>query len=249
MHCVIFILMFVVVCILIKRTMDGKKKDNVDKFQSGLDTSEMNIFIDKTVAIQIKEKFNNIKIEKDVNVVVDVNSVPILKNDSPLGHVSYFYQPPSDDHWLPCDGRKIYSDDYPDFFKVINSGLDNPLEKVNQINLPNLVGRMIVGTGTISKTQGTGTANLINSRNNYDINLDTSNADNKKAFRVFNEDNTSFNLNSGDTGGYDYCNDLVSVKGDASSNIKVCKSKSNMPPHINLAAYIKVKHDYYKINY
>ena len=242
-HCIIFIVLFIILCVIIKRTSNNTNK--INRFQDNLNTSELNTQIDNLVRQIISEKFKNFKINKNTGNVS--NLINILENDSPLGHISYFFNKPSSEHWLPCDGRVIYSDQYPEFFEIINKNIT--IDQKTQIKLPNLVGRMIVGAGIISKTEGDSTAELTNNKNIYNISQDVEQDGHNVAFRAFTDDITSINLKSGETSGFDHCNNLISVKGDASSNIKVCNSKSNMPPHINLPAYIKVKHDYFDVVY
>ena len=238
--------MFTVICVFVKRLNSPNKQSiSIDRFDA-LDSSQMNKYIDSTVNSVILKKYSNLKLIIDDMEVKTDQSIDILQNDSPLGHVSYFYQKPISGHWLECIGQTIYKDDYPSFFETINKGINEVSQQKSQLTVPNLVGRMIVGAGEINKTQGTGTATLNNNNNAYDIS--TAAADtNKVAFRVFDDGESSINLKSGDTSGYDYCNDSVSVKQDTASSIQVCNSKSNMPPHYNLTAFIKVKNDYFKV--
>jgi len=240
--------MFVIACVLVSRVSTPiKQAGSIDKFDA-LDSSQLNTYIDTTIDSVLLKKYSNLKLIIDNTEVKTEQSIDILQNDSPLGHVSYFYQKPISGHWLECIGQTIYKEDYPSFFETINKGVNEVSQQKTQLTIPNLVGRMIVGAGEINKTQGSGTATLNNNNNAYDIS--TAAADtNKVAFRVFDDGESSINLKSGDTSGYDYCNDSVSVKKVTGSNIQVCKSKSNMPPHYNLVAFIKVKNDYFKVVY
>lgn len=230
-HFIIFVLIFIIVCVIIKRINNKPTRRSINNFEGEFQNSETNTYISETIDRLMNSKFNNLRlVRSDSN-----ENINILINDTPLGHISYFFTDPPKEYWLPCDGKQIYEEDYPDFFNLPG------LKGKGKINLPNLIGRMIIGAGAIRSNGGAGKAQLKNSNSTYNISRA---ANNDTAFRLGN-----VNLHVGTTGGYDWCDSLISVQADPNSNIKLCNSRSNMPPHINLRAFIKVKQDYFKLVY
>lgn len=234
---IMFVIIFIIICVIIKRINNKYTRRSINNFEGEFQNSETNTYISETIDRLMNSKFNNLRIVKSNSKSDSNENINILENDTPLGHITYFINNPSSDHWLPCDGREIFKEDYPDFFNL------KVLKGRAKAHLPNLIGRMIIGAGEIRSSGGAGKAHLKNNNSTYNISQAVNN-DNDTAFRLGN-----VNLHVGATGGYDWCDSLIPVQADPNSNIKLCNSRSNMPPHINLKAFIKVKQDYFKIVY
>ena len=94
-HYITFILIFIIVCIIIKRINYNNPVRSINNF-SNLATGEMVKFISDTIDSTIDSKFNNLRLER-TNGSSD-GDINILINDTPLGHISYFNDEPSKEH-------------------------------------------------------------------------------------------------------------------------------------------------------
>jgi len=211
-------------------------KKVIDKFQSGiLSTSSEQIKINGIINNILKRKMETVKIVPSTKD----NAINLLDDESPLGMISFFYQNPNrqeDIIWVECNGQVIDIADYPDFFNYLNDGKPES-EQVIKYTVPNIIGRTIVGAGLVNRHD----PNNKNTKTIYGSN-------NKIAFHRFNQ----YKFDVGERGGIDYCPpDMISStpKERRSDSINVCTNMSNMPPHIYLLPFMKVKNRKFALSY
>jgi len=226
--CLIIIIIVVLIFILIQRILSTKKI--IDKFDSSgdLTTSETQTNINNIIDTILKERMKTIRLIASSSD----NAMDLLDEESPLGMIAFFYENPNSDtnntYWVECNGGNMEKQDYPEFFEYFN--IQN-----QAINKPNLIGRTIVGAGTVNVKDNKNTDSVYNS--------------NGQAFNTVESGNIMFKPL--EKGGSDWCpsDDLFAVKTEPDYGIKMCSVPNNMPPHINLIPYMKVKNRKYKITY
>lgn len=217
------------------------EKRNVDKFSSGILTqSKEQMKINGIINEVLKDKIKSIKL---VNSTIDEDkleesekAINLLDDELPLGMISFFYDDPNKDNegkdlWVQCNGTTITFADYPDFFRYLNKG-KSASNKVFDFQVPNIVGRTIVGAGYVSKSGD------INNTTNF-------HTDSKTAFFTWKSENIRVN----ERGGFDYCptKDIKKAQRAGYSGNRVCTNMNNMPPHIYLTPYMKVKNRKFKL--
>jgi len=231
--CLILIVIIVLILILIQRVMSNKKI--IDKFQSGLLTSSKEqVIINNTINDILREKMNTVKLVSSKKE----NAINLLDDESPLGMISFFYQNPNSEEeniWVECNGQIINSFDYPDFFDYLNTGKSDS-DKDVVFTVPNIIGRTIVGSGLLK-------ADDLEHRN---TNLSYS-YDGLLAYH--GNDQIEFKL--GERSGVDSCplDNRIKVATSVSGDINVCSNMSNMPPHIYLIPFMKVKNRKFTLSY
>jgi microcystin-dependent protein len=240
--CLILIVIIVLILLLIQRVMYNKKI--VDEFQSGLLTSSPEqIKINNIINDILKKKM------KTVKLIASDKGTDLLDDESPLGMISFFYQNPNSEDetiWIECNGQEIDIADYPDFFSYLNAGKSES-DKVINYAVPNIIGRTIVGSGLVvandDKHKNT------NSRYSQDSLI---------AYHGRNQ--VTFNL--GERGGVDSCptdkrvnvstfdkTSTKTISGGMYGSVNVCSNMSNMPPHIYLMPFMKVKNRKFTLSY
>ena len=230
------ILIIILIFVISNRLL--RKEKIVDKFSSGnLASSNQEILINNTINDLVNRKFTNLRINEASRIDESNDEISTfqLDLDAPMGMISYFYgnpNPQNETYWVECNGQTIIRQVYPSFFEWIDQGSSRIS---TDYTLPNIVGRTIVGAGLISAPAL--------SRNNSQI---------YGSDKPFHHTQTNVNFTSGQTGGYDVCppnyvKSLSRAGPDESNPISVCENLSNMPPHIYLTAWMKVKNKKFKI--
>lgn len=230
------ILIIILIFVISNRLL--RKEKIVDKFSSGnLASSNQENLIRDTINDLVNRRFTNLRINEASSIDESNDDISTfqLDLDAPLGMISYFYgdpNPQNETYWVECNGETIIRQIYPDFFEFYDeiTGSTNP-----DFTLPNIVGRTIVGAGQIVSP-----------------NLSTNSSEIYGSDKPFHHNQSNVIFTSGQTGGYDVCppnyvKTLTSAGPDEPNPISVCENLSNMPPHIYLTAWIKVKNKKFKI--
>jgi hypothetical protein len=234
----LIILVIILIFVLSNRLIRNKVINNkiVDKFSSGnLLSSNQQVLIRNTIDDLVNRRFSNLKIS-EASITDELNediSTFHMDLDAPLGMISYFYGDPNPEgevYWKECNGEQLIRTLYPDFFELYE--IQN-----NNYNLPNIVGRTIIGAGQI------------NSPNTYQ-----NTSSNYGSDKPFHHNQSNILLEDGQTGGYDVCppNDVQTLSrasANESNPVSVCTNMSNMPPHIYMTAWMKVKNKKFKISF
>lgn len=236
----LIIIIVILIFVISNRLIVNKKVNNkiIDKFSSGnLVSSNQQALIRNTINDLVNRRFSNLKISEASNIdeMNEDISTFYLNLDAPLGMISFFYgdpNPEGETYWVECNGDNIIITEYPEFFEL--NGITE-----TSYTLPNIVGRTIVGAGEISNPN-----DLTNTNSNYG-------SDGSKAF---NYDSNPLTFEPGQRGGYDVCppNNIKTVrKADMNepNPVAVCTNMSNMPPHIYMTAWMKVKNKKFKVSF
>ena len=202
-------------------------------------SSNQQTLIRNTIDDLVNKRFSKIKINEATSLDESNDEISTfhLDLDGPIGMISFFYgnpNPKGDVYWVECNGLELRKAIYPEFFKFYDeiTGTVN-----NTYTLPNIVGRTIVGAGNISNP-----SLIENTSRNYGSN---------KPFH-HNQSNVSFL--PGETGGYDVCpaDNVKTLTEEASideSSVPVCINMSNMPPHIYMTTWMKIKNKKFKLSF
>jgi hypothetical protein len=239
----IIIILITIVLILLKRV--NHKGNIIDKFSSGnLASSNQEIAIRDTIDELVNRRFSNLYLDEvdpsESSLLDDLDDTRTfdLGHDSPIGMISYFYNdpnPPNQVCWIECNGETIQRREYPQFFNTLGSTYSQ-----DNFTLPNVVGRIIVGAGTI---QNPNDDSVKNSNSRYG-------PSNKVAF---NSGGNNIEFGNMETGGFDVCPadnvSTASLARSGESSVPICTNMSNMPPHIYMTAWMKVKNKRFKISF
>ena len=236
----LIIIIVILIFVISNRLMYNKSINNkiVDKFSSGnVVSSNQNALINNTINDLVNRKFSNLKISEasDFDEMNDDISTFYLNLDAPLGMISFFYGDPNPEgeiYWKECNGLAIRRELFPEFFE-----LNRIPETETSYTLPNIVGRTIIGAGQISSPDS-----LSNTNSNYGSN------------KPFHYSTRALNFESGETGGYDVCpsnniKTVIRASTNETNPVAVCTNMSNMPPHIYMTAWMKVKNKKFKISF
>lgn len=243
---------------------DLYQTNNFDDIQGPIDN--ISPFQEKIRNI-LTNKINNLKIvelEKDDNIQT-ITHFNISQNSIPIGTIRYFFpyvfnhnsnsHPSNQNCWLFCNGASIEETQYPELFKIVTKLAREPRPRMT-FNLPNLVGRFINTSGTISSLSSeapfmdySNTAIDYSQRQNH---YGIWGWDNK-AIRILEDKNIK--IENRDTSGYDHCDKEVAIR-TTNQNVpwwdRLCsgnQNKNNMPPFLALLPYIKAKNINYKFKF
>lgn len=237
---VVIVLVLVLSSRLLYNNVSGNKV--IDKFSSGnLVSGNQETLIRNTIDDLINRRFSNLKIQEATSGDEMINEINTfhLDLDAPLGMISHFYgdpNPPNEIYWKECNGETILSSNsiYTSFFELYDeiTGTQN-----TEYTLPNIVGRTIVGAGQISTPR-----------------LSENNSSVYGSSKPFHHNQSNINLAGGQTGGYDVCpsdtiETVARASADETNGVTVCKNMSNMPPHIYMTAWMKVRNKKFRISF
>jgi hypothetical protein len=233
----IIIIIVILIFVISKRILNEKI---VDKFSSGdLLSGRDSQLIERTIESLVNKRFSNLKLEEALKIEEQDDNIStfFLDLDAPIGMISHFFGNPNPEnelYWIECNGITITDTQFPEFFDKYNEATG---KSVNKYTLPNIVGRTIVGAGNISNPDS-----ITNKSRNYGSNT------------PFNFNQDSFEFENEETGGYDVCpknkvKTLSRAALDETNAIPVCTNMSNMPPHIYMTAWMKVKNKRFKVSF
>jgi hypothetical protein len=239
-------------------------QDQVDKFNDNGNINTGTILpirnitpLQQRIIQRMTQKINNMKIveiEPNDNLETIIH-FKLTENNIPIGTIRYYLYPIVNDHnshqsnhngWLKCDGSNIDGNKYPELFKTITKLTRNPRRR-ETFKLPNLIGKIIRTSGTISPLSSQSPFMDYSNTGLKQYNISDSN---NKASSLLTD--KSIKIKKKDTLGYDYCdeNNMVSLQGDNNNTApSLCKSQSNMPPFVALIPYIKSSNINYKIKF